>query len=95
MKRISLIAGVASLAAMTAVLWSMPAAADDCGANCDRVAHDKWPGDDHFTRDDNSNNTSDQSSPTTGVPEPGMLALFALGLGGLGLAALGRRRAKA
>jgi hypothetical protein len=95
MKKVSLIAGVLSLAAMTAALWSMPAVADESCSSCERVAHDKWPGADTLRDNETNNTSSDQQTGATGVPEPGMLALFALGLGGLGFAALGRRRARA
>lgn len=91
MKKISLIAGIASIAAMSTVLWSIPAAADEC-PSCGRAAHDNWPGSDNYApRED----TTNQVGTVAGVPEPGTLALFALGLGGLGGAALRRRRAKA
>jgi MYXO-CTERM domain-containing protein len=76
MKRATLIAGMASVAA--AALWSLPAAADP-------GMHDKWPAGlrDHTT-----------TVPATDAPEPGTLALLALGLSGLGIAPLRRRRRK-
>lgn len=50
MKRISSIAGLAGLAALAAV-WSLPAAADDCGVtDCRAQFHDKWPGRSDFGR---------------------------------------------
>jgi len=71
-----LITVVASVAAMAAVLWSMPAAAgmDSADANV-HFAHDKWPG---------------VQAQATGVPEAGTVAVLALGLGGVGLGS--RRR---
>lgn len=82
MKKITLIAGMASLAAVAAVVWSVPAAAacGDRGA-CPAI-HDRLP-----------ERATTGSAPTS-VPEPGTLALLALGLGGLGFAPLRRRRSK-
>src|ERR1700730_5931528 len=73
MKKVSLIAGMVSLATLAAV-WSLPAmAAND--------AHDKWPGQHEMTNNTNDNdangNTAASSDPAS-VPEPGTLALLGL-----------------
>ncbi|HEV8018308.1 MAG TPA: PEP-CTERM sorting domain-containing protein [Steroidobacteraceae bacterium] len=78
----------ASLAAISAVVWSVPASADAL-----REARDHEP---FFGVDSNHSNygANDPGGPTTGVPEPGTLVLFALGLGYLGFVTLRRRRAQ-
>jgi PEP-CTERM motif len=78
----------ASLAAIPAVLWSMPASAEAL-----REARDHEP---FFGVDTNHSNygANDPGTPTTGVPEPGTIVLFALGLGYLGFVTLRRKRAR-
>jgi hypothetical protein len=97
MRKLRLIAGMASLATLAAI-WSLPAVAGSaCGANaCAHVAHDKWPGRDHENknaRDDRDGDDHKGSGPgSTSVPEPGTLPLLTLGLGGLGVYTVCRRK---
>jgi hypothetical protein len=87
MKRITLIAGLASVAALTSVAWSVPASATMCGSSACAVVHNRLPG-----RSLVKTQTS-QTSPS-GVPEPGVLPLLAFALGGVGFVALRRKRAR-
>ena len=92
MKRITLIAGMASVATAAAVMWSVPASAITCGSSACAVVHNRWPG-----RPIQTNKITQPSAdtPARGVPEPGVLPLLALGLGGVGFLALRRKRAQA
>jgi hypothetical protein len=63
----------------TVAAWSIPASAEGVYEQ-----HDKQP----------LRLGHDRSTDPTGVPEPGTMALLALGLGGLGLAPLRRRTKK-
>lgn len=93
MKRITLIAGMASAATVAAVMWSVPAsAAVTCGSSACAVVHNRWPGRIVDTRLSQPRQT-DPAAPA-GVPEPGVLPLLALGLGGVGLLALRRKQAR-
>jgi hypothetical protein len=96
MKRFSLLLGVASVAAMVAALWSLPAAASDIGGSgisAGREMHDRMM---TYRRDtgDPDNDGDGPTATSTDVPEPGTLALLALGLSGIGVAAAKRRRTR-
>ncbi len=91
MKRISMIAALASVAAIATVSFSAPVMAEEmCGTSVCAVVHNRV-----VTRPVANNQSSHPSQTTaTGVPEPGMIPLLALGLGGVGFLALRRRRAQ-
>jgi PEP-CTERM motif len=92
MKKVTFIASLASLGAVAAVLWTVPASAasTDCSAGCTtHDAQDRFPG-----RYERTGGDDDDSAPTASVPEPGTLALLALGLSGLGITGLSRKRTK-
>jgi hypothetical protein len=89
MKKTTLIAGLASVGAVAAVLWTVPAVASaTCSVGC---SHETRSG-----REDRNfkSEGDDDAGSTTSVPEPGTLALLGLGLSGLGLTGLGRKRTK-
>lgn len=93
MKRITQIAGMASVASVAAVLWSMPAAANSmCGSSACAVVHNRWPG---RPVSINIQNPRPSADTPAGVPEPGITPLLALGLGGVGFLAFRRKRAQA
>ncbi|GAC1455401.1 MAG: hypothetical protein PVSMB6_12420 [Steroidobacteraceae bacterium] len=81
MKKITLIAGLASVGTVAAVLWTVPAVASDHGAVNRTPSHERGE-------------SFDEDTNATSVPEPGTLALLGLGLSGLGLTGLGRKRTK-
>jgi hypothetical protein len=91
MKRITKIAGVASIVAAAAVMWSVPASALSCGSSACAQVHDRWPGRPSV----NINHNTNATTAATGVPEPGVLPLLAVGLAGVGFLALRRKRANA
>lgn len=91
MKRITLIAGLASVAALTSVAWSVPASATMCGSSACAVVHNRWPGRPVV----NAQISHPSQTSPSGVPEPGVLPLLAFALGGVGLVALRRKRAQA
>ncbi|MBV9695757.1 MAG: PEP-CTERM sorting domain-containing protein [Gammaproteobacteria bacterium] len=84
MKKLSVIAAMASVAAVTAVM-SAPVAAMTCGSSACAQVHNRWV----------QRPVVHEDTPTggTSVPEPGVLPLMLLGLGGVGFLALRRRGA--
>jgi hypothetical protein len=90
MKRITLIASLASVAALTSVAWSVPASAAMCGSSACAVVHNRVVSRPNIAQTPRLNQTS-----PSGVPEPGVLPLLAFALGGVGFIALRRKRAQA
>ncbi|MBV8575258.1 MAG: PEP-CTERM sorting domain-containing protein [Acetobacteraceae bacterium] len=84
MKKLTLIAAMAS-AATCAVILSAPASAMTCGSSACAQVHNRW------VQRPLVKQTS-PGGPTTSVPEPGVLPLMMLGLSGVGFLALRRRR---
>lgn len=82
MKKLSMIAALAGVAAVTTIM-SAPAAAMTCGTSACAQVHNRWV----------QRPVVHETTPgtTTSVPEPGVLPLMLLGLGGVGLLALRRR----
>jgi hypothetical protein len=92
MKKMIKVAGMASIAAAAAVMWSVPASAlSKCGSSACAEVHDRWPG---RSLANLNRNTQDTPGTARGVPEPGILPLLAMGLGGVGFLALRRKRVK-
>jgi hypothetical protein len=71
-------------------MLSMPVAASAmCGSSACAEVHNRWPG-----RPVAQNIQQPRQTMPTSVPEPGVLPMLALGLGGVGFLALRRRRAQ-
>jgi hypothetical protein len=92
MKRITRIAGLASIATAAAVMWSVPAAALTCGSSACAEVHNRWPG--RPVEPVNLSTPRPNQTSTAAVPEPGVLPLLALGLAGVGFLAFRRKRAQ-
>jgi len=91
MKRFTRIAGLIAVATVASAVWSLPASATMCGSSACAVVHNRWPGRPVV----NLQPTQPSQTSPSGVPEPGLLPLLALGLGGVGFMALRRKRLQA